>query len=330
MSIELLPPAGNDIEPANSARSDVSLRRVLFVAVPPVQILDLTGPFEIFSRAGGYKVELASSEVGTITSSCGLSLGAGAYFREVGGQVDTIVVPGGTGAEELRCSAEFLEWLSFMASSARRTCSICTGAFLLAQAGLLSGRNAVTHWNWCERLAKQFPDLRVERAPLFVKDGPLYTSGGVTAGLDLALALVEEDHGSARSSRIARELVMFLRRGAGHSQFSSFLAPQASANLAIEDLCAWIADHLDADLSVPALARRCHMSPRHLARIFAKEKGVMPATFVDALRVSVARALLDSAGSTPKQVAALAGFRNADSMRRAILRSGGAPNGNGD
>lgn len=319
--MQLVNAPGNDIGPANSARSDASLRRVLFVGVPPLQILDLTGPFEIFSRAGGYSVELVSSEVGAITSSCGLSLSTGSYFREVGGQVDTIIVPGGTGAEELRCSAEFLEWLVFMAASARRICSICTGAFLLAQAGLLSGRNAVTHWNWCDRLATQFPDLRVERAPLFVKDGPLYTSGGVTAGLDLALALVEEDHGPAKSSRIARDLVMFLRRGASHSQFSSFLALQSSSNLAIEDLCAWVADHLDADLSVPALAKRCHMSPRHFARIFAKEKGVTPARFVEELRVSVARALL-SGGATPKQVAAIAGFRGADTMRRSILRSG--------
>lgn len=314
--------ANNDIVPANSARSDEGLKRVLFAAVPPIQILDLTGPFEVFARCGGYEVELASAEPGAIATSCGLTIGGARHFRDVSGPVDTLVVPGGGGAEGMNASADFIAWLCGMAQNARRVCSICTGTFVLAKAGLLNNRLAVTHWKWCERLATAFPEIRVERAPLFVKDGAYYSSGGVTAGMDLALALVEEDHGAARSSLIAQELVMFLRRGASHSQFSSFLATQASPNRPIEDLCAWITDHLDGDLSVPVLASRCRMSPRHFARVFTKEKGITPARFVEQLRISVARALLASSGATAKQVAAITGFGSADSMRRSLARAG--------
>ncbi len=313
---------GNDIPPANSAISTLQLKRVLFVAVPPIQILDLTGPFEVFARCGGYKVELASSETGPIVSSCGLTLGGAADFQKVSGPVDTLVVPGGGGAEELLCSDNFLDWFRGIAETARRVCSICTGTFVLAKAGLLDHRRAVTHWDWCERLSERFPKIHVEHTPLFVKDDAYYSSGGVTAGMDLALALVEEDHGSARSTRIAQDLVMFLRRGASHSQLSSFLATQASSNPSIEDLCAWIADHLDADLNVPALASRCRLSPRHFARVFTKAKGITPARFVHELRVSVAQALLASAGATPKQVAAVTGFASAEAMRRSMQQPG--------
>ncbi len=311
---------GKDIPPAISAKSAAPLKRVLFVVVPPVQILDLTGPFEVFSRCGGYQVELVSAEPGPVSSSCGLTLGTATHFLDVRGAADTIVVPGGGGAEERRCSPAFLEWLCAMAGVARRVCSVCTGAFVLAEAGLLSHKRAVTHWRWNERLANGYPDVRVERAPLFVKDGSCYTSGGVTAGMDLALALVEEDQGAAQSRRIAQDLVMFLRRGASHSQFSSFLAVPVSESRSIEELCVWIAEHLTADLSVPALAQQCRMSPRHFARVFAKEKGVTPARFVEQLRVTLAQAMLDGAGTTPKEVAAIAGFGSTDSMRRSIQR----------
>ena len=311
---------GKDIPPAISAKSAAPPKRVLFVVVPPVQILDLTGPFEVFSRCGGYQVELVSSEPGPVSSSCGLTLGTATHFLDVRGAADTIVVPGGGGAEERRGSAVFLEWLCAMAGTARRVCSVCTGAFVLAEAGLLNHKRAVTHWRWNERLANGYPDVRVEQAPLFVKDGSCYTSGGVTAGMDLALALVEEDHGAARSRRIAQDLVMFLRRGASHSQFSSFLAVPVSESRSIEELCVWIADHLTADLSVPALAQQCRMSPRHFARVFTKEKGVTPARFVEQLRVTLAQAMLDGAGTTPKEVAAIAGFGSTDSMRRSIQR----------
>lgn len=323
MSMERSAESGNDIAAANSARTAAASKRVLFVVVPPVQILDLTGPFEVFARGGGYQLELVCSEPGPVTSSCGLTIGSATYFREVSGPVDTLIVPGGGGAEQLRCGPEFLDWLRTMAGQARRTCAVCTGAFVLAEAGLLNGRRAVTHWRWNERLASEYPELTVEQAPLFVKDGACYTSGGVTAGMDLALALVEEDHGAERSRRIAQDLVMFLRRGASHSQFSSFLAVPASESRSIESLCGWIADHLTDDLSVPELARQCRMSPRHFARVFTQEKGVTPARFVEQLRVTLAQGLLES-GTAVKEAAAVAGFGSTDSLRRALRKGKGA------
>jgi transcriptional regulator GlxA family with amidase domain len=316
----LTPKPGNDIPPAISAKSNGAARRVLFLAVAPVQILDLTGPFEVFARCGGYQVELVSAEPGPVSASCGLTLGPATHYRDVRGGADTIVVPGGSGAEQVHCSAAFLEWLCGMAAEARRVCSVCTGAFVLAQAGLLNQRRAVTHWGWNERLAERYPAVRVEGAPLFVKDGSCYTSGGVTAGMDLALALVEEDHGAARAQRIAQELVMFLRRGGSHSQFSSFLTAPASESRSMEELCVWIADHLPEDLSVPALAEQCRMSPRHFARVFRQEKGMTPARFVEQLRVTLAQALLDSGGTPPKAIAAMAGFGSPDAMRRSMKR----------
>jgi len=230
----------------------------VFVAVPPVQILDLTGPFEIFARTGGYRVELASSsEDGCVRSSCGLTIAGALPYNKIRGPIDTLLVPGGDGAEEIACDDRFLRWLASAGSRARRTGSICTGAFLLAASGLLDGHRAVTHWGWCSRLAKEFPKVKVENNPIFVKDGSLYTSAGVTAGLDLALALVEEDHGRERASTVARDLVMFLRRPGGQSQFSSLLESQAAGRDVIGDLRPWILANLKRDLDVATLARHC-------------------------------------------------------------------------
>lgn len=290
------------------------------MAVPPIQILDLSGPYEIFARCGGYQVSMVSSARGLVDSSCGLRFAETRHYREFSGPVDTLIVPGGTGAEELRCDDDFLDWLSTQAQTARRVCSVCTGAFVLARTGLLDGRRTVTHWNWCDRLAARFPKLSVESAPLFVKDGPFYSSGGVTAGMDLALALVEEDQGSTRAREIAQDLVMFLRRGAGQSQYSAFLAPPASPQRTIEELCTWMAGHLAADLGVAALAQQCRMSPRHFARVFTRTKGVTPSRFVETLRVSVAESMLADPSAEPKRVASLAGFSSAATMRRSLRR----------
>jgi transcriptional regulator GlxA family with amidase domain len=230
------------------------------------------------------------------------------------------LVPGGDGAEQLLCDRAFLDWLGEMSKQVRRIGSICTGAYLLAAAGILDGRRAVTHWDWCRRLTEMFPKVQVDPAPIFLQDGNVYTSAGVTAGLDLALALVEQDQGSAVALKIARDLVMFARRPGGQSQFSSVLAAQSSARRPIEDLHGWILDHLTGDLSVEALAHQCGMSPRHFARVFTAEKGVTPARFVEQARVDAARMLIDGSGYGMKEAAARAGFGSADSMRRAFSR----------
>jgi transcriptional regulator GlxA family with amidase domain len=297
------------------------MRRVVFAAVSPIEILDLTGPFEIFARAGGYQVELvAADEKGHVGSSCGLKVSDAPSYQSLQGEVDTLLVPGGDGAEQLLCDQAFLEWLAGMSQRVRRIGSICTGTYLLAAAGILDGRRVVTHWDWCRRLTEMFPKVQVDPAPIYLQDGNVYTSAGVTAGLDLALALVEQDQGPAVALKIARDLVMFARRPGGQSQFSSVLAAQSSARRPIEDLHGWILDHLTGDLSVEALAHQCGMSPRHFARVFTAEKGVTPARFVEQARVDAARMLIDGSGYGMKEAAARAGFGSADSMRRAFSR----------
>jgi transcriptional regulator GlxA family with amidase domain len=296
-------------------------RRVIFAAVPPVQIIDLTAPYEVFARCGGYRVELVTNApLGMVTSSCGLSLSGAKNYRSVRGEIDTVMVPGGDGAEALLCDGAFIDWLRRIGTRARRIGSICTGAFLLAKAGILDGRRAVTHWDWCGRLAQAFPNVRVEQDPIYIKEGNVYTSAGVTAGIDLALAMVEEDHGHRRALEIARDLVVFMRRSGGQSQFSSLLAAQASSRRPVEELQGWIVEHLRGNLGVAALARRCGMSPRHFARVFGAEKGITPARFVERIRVDAARGLLEAADYGLKEVATRAGFGGVDSMRRSFLR----------
>lgn len=297
------------------------MRRVVFLAVPPVQILDLTGPFEVFARCGGYQVELYTTDPRRlVASSSGLTIANAQHYSTLRGPIDTIMVPGGTGTEEGLCDRVFLKWLARTSKRARRTCSVCTGSYLLAAAGLLDGRRSATHWDWCDLMARMFPKVHVEKDPIYIKDGSIYTSAGVTAGLDLALALVEEDHGRDRARKIAQDLVMFLRRSGGQSQFSVLLSGQASAYKPIEDLTTWMVDHLDRDLSIESLAERCRMSPRHFARVFAEEKGTTPARYVERLRVSTARALIQDSRMAVKEAAARTGFGSADSMRRSFRR----------
>lgn len=297
------------------------MRRVVFAAVPPIQILDLTAPFEVFARCGGYRVQLVSSAPdGQVRSTCGLCFERAMPHSKLRGEVDTLLVPGGNGAEEIRCEHGFLHWLKSMSSRVRRIGSICTGATLLAAAGILDGRRAVTHWRWCGQLADSFPLVRVERDPIFIRDGHVYTSAGITAGIDLALALVEEDHGQRRALEIARDLVIFLRRPGGQSQFSSLLAAQVSARRPLEDLQAWVMENLRRDLSVGALAKQCGMSPRHFARVFTADKRLTPGKFVEQSRVDAARALLESSNDPIKEVAARCGFGSLDAMRRSFTK----------
>jgi transcriptional regulator GlxA family with amidase domain len=297
------------------------MRRVVFAAVPSIQILDLTAAYEVFARCGGYRVELvANNPKGRVESSCGLILRGAGDYRKVRGAVDTLLVPGGEGAEEIQCDAAFLGWLKTMSGRVRRIGSICTGAMLLGAAGVLDGRRAVTHWKWCARLGAAFPKVTVEPDPIYIKDGHVYTSAGVMSGLDLALALVEEDHGQRKALEIARDLVIFLRRPGGQSQFSNLLAAQVSSRRPIEDLQAWIFENLTADLNVEALAERCGMSPRHFARVFTSEKKVTPARFVEQTRVDAARVLLEGSKDGLKETATRCGFGSADSMRRAFVR----------
>jgi transcriptional regulator GlxA family with amidase domain len=197
---------------------------------------------------------------------------------------------------------------------------VCTGAFLLARAGLLDGRRVTTHWNACAALARHYPSLKVEPDPIFVRDGNVYTSAGVTAGIDLALALVEEDLGREVALAVARDLVLFIRRPGGQAQFSAGLAGQAATRPGVRELQAWIADHLDGDLSVPALAERAFMSPRNFARVFSREVGVTPAAYVESLRLERARTLLETSELQLDEIALRCGFGTVETLRRVFGR----------
>ena len=299
-------------------------RRIVIVAFPGVQPLDLIGPAEVFRSAailepGSYSVEAVAAKRGPVPSTS-VGLIADRAFRTCRGEIDTLIVPGGPGSRDAARDRPTVSWVNAAAARSRRVCSVCTGAFVLAEAGLLDGHNATTHWASCDRLAERYPDVTVERDPIFVRDGSIYTSAGVTAGMDLALALVEEDLGRKAALEVARWLVLFVKRPGGQSQFSTQLAAQVADREPLRDLQEWIAGNLDGDLSVPALADRAHMSERNFARAFRRELGLTPAAYVEVARVEAARIALESTGTSVDVVARQAGFGTVETMRRAFHR----------
>ena len=317
--------------PARLRRRRERTRRVAMLAYPMAQVLDITGPLEVFARTSrwlgdhtglrvpAYSVELVANRRGPLATSGGLQLVATRTYRELG-RVDTLLVAGGIGYEAALADAELLAWLRARARLVRRVGSICTGALVLAGAGLLDGRSATTHWGYCDRLARSAPRTRVEPDALYVQSGRVYTSAGVTAGMDMALAMVEQDWGKATALAVARELVMFVKRPGGQSQFSHFLEAQQRDDR-FGDLELWILEHLDADLSVEKLARRCNMSERHFARQFTARIGRPPAHHVARLRIDAARRRIEEGASRLKDVARQCGFGDEQGLRRAFRRS---------
>lgn len=302
------------------------MRRVAILAFPRVQALDVTGPSEVFSmadRLGGgdrYGVELVAASREPIATSSGLELVPQRALGAARGPIDTLVVAGGLGVDRALGDERLVRWIRGAAARSRRVASVCTGAFLLAEAGLLEGRRATTHWAACDVLRERYPQVEVERDPIFVRDGDVYTAAGVTAGIDLALALVEDDLGAALARDVARNLVLFLRRPGDQAQFSARPRWQPAEREPLRDLQAWIADNLDADLSVPALAERAYMSPRNFARAFRREVGMTPGAYVEAVRLERARAELEAGGAPVEAVASSCGFGTAETMRRAFQR----------
>jgi len=308
-------------------------RTIVFLAAPDTQILDVAGPFQVFVRAAElfvqehpaqklpYRVLLASStRRKSVSTNCGLVLTGAQTFRALRGPIDTLLVAGGTGVENAAREEELLLWLQRTAQRVRRLGSICTGAFLLASAGLLDGKRVATHWKWAADLANKFEHTTVDADPIYIRDGNTYTTAGVTAGMDLALALVEEDLGSPMALKVARELVLYLRRAGGQSQFSAALSLQASDRKQIEEIRSWVLDNLDRDLPVEKLAARAGMSPRNFARVFQKDTGTTPARFVEHLRVEAARRRLEESQDKLEKVASDCGFGSLQSLRRSFLR----------
>jgi transcriptional regulator GlxA family with amidase domain len=303
----------------------MSKRHVVIVVYPGIQPLDVTGPAEVFAAAAqlapdSYTVEVVAREPDAIPTSSGYSIVPAATTASHSGPIDTLIVAGGSGSRPAAEDGELLAWIVEAAAGARRTASVCTGAFVLAAAGLLDGHRATTHWAWCAELARRHPEIDIDPDPIFVRDGELWTSAGVTAGIDLALALVDDDLGPAVARDIARHLVVFLQRPGGQSQFSVQLASAPAERAPLRELQAWIADNLDQDLRVETLAARVAMSPRNFARAFRLEVGLTPAVYVEALRVEAARQRLEQGIEPVELIASRSGFGTPETLRRAFAR----------
>ncbi|MFG2650610.1 GlxA family transcriptional regulator [Streptomyces sp. NPDC048436] len=307
--------------------------RVVIAVFPDADLLDVTGPAEVFALANretagraGYQVRLAGPVAGAVRTSAGVRLVTDLTFDEACGQVDTLLVPGAVDMTDdgpvARIDADVVEWVRATAPQARRVASVCVGAHLLAAAGLLDGKTATTHWSTAAQLAADHPAVTVDPDPIFVRTdrGRLWTGAGISACLDLALALVAEDQGEDVALSVARQLVMYLKRQGGQSQFSVPLSRPASTRRDIDELRLWIADHLGEDLSAAALAARMCLSERHFARVFKQETGTSTADYVEAARVEVARRLLESTDCSLDQVAATAGLGSVETLHRAFRR----------
>ena len=302
------------------------MRRIVIVAFQGIQTLDVVGPAEVFSIAdrlrngNEYEVEVVAADAAPVAAWSGIKLVPDRAISAVRGPIDTLLVAGGTGVVDAITDERLVRWIRSAAARSRRVASVCSGAYLLAEAGLLDGRRATTHWASCGDLQRRYPEVQVERDPIYVRDGAVYTSAGVTAGIDLALALVEEDLGASVARDVARWLVLFLRRPGDQAQFSTRPEWRPAEREPLRDLQAWVADNLDADLSVPALAERAFMSPRNFARAFRREVGMTPAAYVESVRLERARAELESGDASIEAVAAACGFGTVETMRRAFQR----------
>jgi transcriptional regulator GlxA family with amidase domain len=314
---------------AKSPRSPPDTVRVIDVLTyPAVQLLDVTGPIQVFAsandlvaRAGRtppYQLRVVAQGGEGVTASAGVAIAAGPLTQH-DETLDTLLVAGGEGAEAAAENPVLVEWVRQRAMQARRIASVCTGAFLLAAAGVLDGRRAATHWMYCAKLAQRFPAVSVEPDPIFVCDGPVWTSAGVTAGIDLALALVEEDLGRSVALAVARYLVVFLKRPGGQAQFSAALALQ-TADDRFGALHEWINRHLADNLSLSVLADQVRMSERSFSRHYAETTGQTPARAIERLRVEAARRLLAESRLPVKRVARRCGFGSEETMRRSFVR----------
>ena len=299
---------------------------IAFLVASPFEILDLTGPSSVFERATAngeryYAIQILSTQSGgTVTTAGGMAISNACKYSDYTGSIDTLIAIGGEGAVAPQ-SPELASWLRKRAAHTRRVTSICTGAFLLAAAGLLDGHRVVTHWQWCDLLQSRYKQLKVERDPIFIKEGKFYTTAGVTAGIDLSLALVEEDLGHAVAASIARTLVLFLRRPGGQAQYSTLLAQQEGIeNVRMRDLPAWARAHLNRKLDVESLAAAAAMSPRTFVRQFKTQFDTTPARWVQSLRVEAAMQQLEDPNASLNMIARVTGFRDEQALRRAFLQ----------
>jgi len=305
-------------------------RRISLLVLPGVHLMNLAGPLDVFTRASAalsrmsrrssfaYQIQLLTNDDTPLVTGSGLGLVGGRRWAEAIEPIDTLLVFASSGVIESPINPTLLAWIHEQADHVRRIGSVCAGAFLLAAAGILDGKQATTHWEMADVLAKRYPRIFVDGDRIFTKDGKVWTSAGVSAGTDLALAMVEEDHGHKLALEIARRMVVFLRRAGGQSQFSTQLAAQAADRQPIRELVAWITENLHADLSVPILARRAGMSERNFSRVFTQQVNTTPARFVARLRTEAAQARLRETSDNVETIAQGVGFADGETLRRHL------------
>lgn len=301
------------------------VRKVVIAGFPGVQALDVVGPHEVFSGAamltdGGYDVHVCSVGGQPVTTATGLAF-AGTPLPDPDSRIDTVVVPGGGGVDGARSDADLVSWIKAVAGTARRVVTVCTGAFLAAEAGLLDGCRVTTHWAFAERLAREFPSVLVDPDPIFVRSSEkVWTAAGVTAGIDLALSLVEDDHGTEVAQTVARWLVLYLRRPGGQTQFAAPVWMPRAKRASIREIQEAIEAEPGGGHSIAELARRIAMSPRHFTRVFTDEVGEAPGHYVERVRTEAARRQLEETDDTVVAIAARCGFGTAETMRRNFIR----------
>jgi transcriptional regulator GlxA family with amidase domain len=312
-------------------------RRISLLIFPRVHLMNIAGPLDVFTRAShalthagtrsspAYEIELLTVDDLPLVTASGLGLVGGRRWTQAVEPIDTLLLIAGASELDSRIAPELLAWLRASSERVRRIGSVCSGAFALAAAGILDGRRATTHWKLADKLARRYPRVSVDADKIFVQDGNVWTSAGVSTGADLALAMVEEDHGHAVALEVARHMVLFLRRAGGQSQFSTQLEAQAADLQPIRELIAWISDHLDADLSVHALAKRAGMSDRNFSRVFSRQVGTTPARFVANLRLQAAKARLEATSENVETIASRAGFGDGEALRRRFRSEGATP-----
>jgi transcriptional regulator GlxA family with amidase domain len=311
-------------------------RPIIFTVYKGVSLLDLAGPLEAFriadafspsrGRRAPYECTVVSSRGGRVMTADGVELNTKPVRSATKNPIDTLVVPGGFFVDDVTRDRALVQWIAKTAPQCRRVCSVCVGSFLLAEAGILDGRRAATHWMHAPLLASCYPAVTVEPDAIFVRDGRVWSSAGVTSGIDLALALIEQDAGRKVAMDVARMLVVYLKRAGGQSQYSALLAAQAQSDSDMfSELEQWIAEHLKSDLRIEALAERVHMSPRNFARLYAKTRGRTPAKAVEAVRIDAARRRLEETTDRIATIAEDCGFSDEEQMRSAFVRVLGVP-----
>jgi len=306
-------------------------RSIGIVAFPGAEVLDITGPYEVFAFANmilqkegiaqeaAYTIAVLAEQPGPVTTMTGMQIIADQSFNQIDINFDTLLIPGGD-PKVLLANTRVVELINDMELKVRRLVSVCTGAFLLAESGLLDGRRATTHWNYCTEFKEKYPRVNLEPDRIFIKEGNILTSGGITSGIDLALAMVEEDWGQKLALAVAQFLVVYLKRPGGQSQFSSYLTREASKHSGLRDLQSWIMQNPEEDLKVDSLADRMAMSSRNFSRLFLSETGMTPAKFVEMSRIDAARNLLELTKFPIDTIADSSGFKDSENMRRAFLR----------